>query len=119
MGYSLRTKRIYERKAPEDGLRVLVDRLWPRGMTKAEAALDLWLKDAAPSTELRKWFGHRLDRWDEFRRQYLQELQASAPAQELRALAQMQPVTLLYAARDREHNEAAVLAAFLNEFSGH
>ena len=114
MACNLRTKRIYEPKSPDDGLRVLVDRLWPRGMTKAEAALDLWFKEAAPSAELRKWFDHRLDRWEEFRRRYLIELQTSAQVQNLRALAEKQNITLLYGARDREHNEAVVLATFLS-----
>ena len=113
MGHLLQTKRIYEPKAASDGQRVLVDRIWPRGVTKAAAALDLWLKDIAPSTELRKWFAHRPDRWAEFQRRYFLELGASAAIAELRTLMQAGPVTLLYAARDQDHNEAVALATFL------
>jgi uncharacterized protein YeaO (DUF488 family) len=113
MGYPLQTKRIYESSAASDGVRILVDRIWPRGVTKAAAALDLWLKDVAPSTELRKWFAHRPDRWVEFQRRYSLELGTSASIAELRALADAGPVTLLYAARDQDHNEAVALAAFL------
>ncbi|WP_316251213.1 DUF488 domain-containing protein [Sphingomonas sp. JC676] len=109
----MNTKRVYEPRAGDDGVRVLVDRLWPRGLTKAEAALDLWLKEAAPSTALRKWFGHRPDRWEEFQTRYLVELRTSSAVSQLRDLAQSGPVTLLYAAKDREHNEAIALAAFL------
>jgi uncharacterized protein YeaO (DUF488 family) len=113
MGYALQTKRIYHAKDEKDGQRVLVDRLWPRGVSKAEAALDLWLKGVAPSTELRKWFAHRPDRWTEFQKRYFLELRASTAIEELRALAQAGSVTLLYAARDEDHNEAAALVAFL------
>lgn len=113
MGYPLQTKRIYEPKATNDGVRILVDRIWPRGVTKAAAALDLWLKDVAPSTDLRKWFAHRPDRWAEFQRRYFLELRTSAAITELRTLMRAGPVTLLYAARDQEHNEAMALAAFL------
>jgi uncharacterized protein YeaO (DUF488 family) len=113
MGCTLRTKRVYEPKTDDDGLRVLVDRLWPRGLSKVEAALDLWPKDVAPTTELRRWFAHRLDRWDEFQQRYLLELRSSAAVSDLRALATAKPVTLLYGARDERHNHALVLAAFL------
>ena len=106
-------KRVYEPKTESDGLRVLVDRLWPRGLAKARAAVDLWLKDAAPSTELRKWFAHRPDRWDEFQRRYLLELRASSAIEQLRAISRDGPVTLLYGARDGDHNEAVALALFL------
>jgi uncharacterized protein YeaO (DUF488 family) len=109
----VRIKRVYEPKADDDGLRVLVDRLWPRGLTKAKAALDLWLKDAAPSTELRKWFGHQPERWPEFQRRYRRELEASQAVSRLRSLVGTGTVTLLYGARDRIHNEAVVLASFL------
>ena len=114
MHHAVYTKRIYEAKAAKDGLRVLVDRLWPRGVSKAEAALDLWLKDAAPSTELRKWFAHRPDRWDEFRRRYVRELQSTTAIQQLRELSQKGAVTLLYGAKDKEHNEAVALATLLD-----
>ena len=113
MNHPVQTKRIYQPKAASDGQRVLVDRIWPRGVSKAAAALDLWLKDVAPSTELRKWFAHRPYRWVEFRRRYFLELGASAAMAELRALTQAGPVTLLYAAKDTDHNEAVALAAFL------
>jgi len=113
MLFPVHTKRIYDGRAESDGLRVLVDRLWPRGITKADAALDLWLKDVAPSTELRRWFDHRADRWAEFRKRYYQELAGSPAVRQLRALTCKQSVTLVYAAKDREHNEAIVLAEFL------
>ncbi len=112
---AVRTKRIYDPPAPDDGLRVLVDRLWPRGVSKAEARLDLWQKDVAPSTELRKWFDHRPDRWAEFERRYRLELQDAPAMRDLVALAEKGPMTLLYGARDREHNEAVVLAACIGQ----
>ena len=112
-GAGPRIKRIYAPKAPDDGVRVLVDRLWPRGISKRRAALDLWLKDAAPSTVLREWFGHRPERWAEFQRRYREELRDSAAVEQLREISRAQRVTLLYAARDEEHNEAAALADFL------
>jgi len=103
-------KRAYAAPSAEDGVRVLVDRLWPRGLAKTEARIDRWIKDLAPSTELRKWFGHDPARWDEFRRRYQAELAGRAALmQELRALARQQPVTLIFAARDEAHNEAVVL----------
>src|SRR5690348_1529560 len=107
---ALKIKRVYEPAAQEDGTRILVDRLWPRGLTKEKAAVDLWLKDIAPSTELRKWFAHDPAKWEEFRKRYLKELKANKEAvgvlkQELKN----GPVTLVYAARDQEHNEAEVL----------
>ncbi len=103
-------KRVYEPAAPEDGMRVLVDRLWPRGLRKADAAIDRWMKDIAPSTELRQWFGHDLERWPEFRRRYTTELQQQAAAvDELRELARGGRVTLVFAAHDEAHNDAVVL----------
>jgi uncharacterized protein YeaO (DUF488 family) len=105
-----RVKRAYAAPSADDGVRVLVDRLWPRGLSKAEARIDRWTKDLAPSTELRKWFGHDPVRWDEFRRRYRAELAGKAALmEELRALARGQPVTLIFAARDEAHNEAVVL----------
>jgi uncharacterized protein YeaO (DUF488 family) len=87
-----------------------VDRLWPRGLTKADAAIDRWLKEVAPSTELRRWFGHDPERWREFRRRYAIELkQHTAELDEIRELAHKGPVTLLYGARDEQHNDAVVL----------
>jgi uncharacterized protein YeaO (DUF488 family) len=109
-----RTKRIYEAAERGDGFRVLVDRLWPRGVSKADAKLDLWLKDVAPSNELRRWFGHRADRFDEFRSRYLAEIEDNAALEELRRLGRThETVTLLYAARDTEMNQAVVLAEAL------
>ena len=106
----VRLKRAYEPAAEGDGTRILVDRLWPRGVSKADAALDRWLKEIAPSTGLREWFGHDPARWQEFRRRYKQELQQhAAELEELRALARHGTVTLLYGARDEEHNDAVVL----------
>ncbi|MBL1255471.1 DUF488 domain-containing protein [Methylocystis sp. Sn-Cys] len=109
-------KRVYEPPEPEDGARVLVDRLWPRGLTKEKAAVDLWAKDVAPSHELRRWFGHALGRWGEFQARYREELE-SPEAQEqiatLRAMAHKGRVTLLYAAHDEEMNNAVVLRGVL------
>jgi len=110
---NVRLKRVYEPPSPEDGTRVLVDRLWPRGLSKDAAAIDHWMKDVAPSTELRKWFGHDPARWNEFKRRYRSELHAHADALEaLEKLAQG-PITLLYAARDQEHNDAVLLRDML------
>ena len=106
-------KRIYEPPSPADGRRILVDRLWPRGVSKANARLDSWMKDIAPSTELRRWFDHRPERWPEFRRRYIYELKENPALSTLRELAADRPVTLLYAAKDEAHNEAAVLAELL------
>jgi uncharacterized protein YeaO (DUF488 family) len=112
----IRLKRAYEPASPEDGLRVLVDRLWPRGLRKADAAVDRWLKELAPSSELRRWFAHDPARWEEFRRRYRSELAArSALLDELRAAARQRPLTLVYAARDERHNDAVVLRAALND----
>lgn len=106
----IRLKRAYVAAEPDDGARILVDRLWPRGVSKEKAALDEWMKDVGPSTELRKWFGHDPDRWDEFRRRYRDELRGHAEELgHLRALAREGTVTLVFGARDEEHNEAVVL----------
>lgn len=111
---TLRTKRIYDHPAADDGTRVLVDRIWPRGVTKQAAAVDHWLKDIAPSTDLRKWFGHEPERWPEFQQRYRSELEANqAAVGELRALAGKGAVTLLFAARDAERNNAEVIKAYL------
>ena len=103
-------KRAYVTPAPEDGFRILVDRLWPRGLSKERARIDLWLKDIAPSTGLRKWFGHEPARWQEFRRRYRAEVD-NQPEKlaELRALAKRRPITLVYSARDELHNNGVVL----------
>ncbi|MGB9028919.1 MAG: DUF488 domain-containing protein [Acidobacteriaceae bacterium] len=110
----LRIKRVYEEPSKDDGKRILVDRLWPRGLTKEKAKVDLWLKDVAPSNELRKWFAHDPKKWPEFQRKYVEELEAqTAPLATLRHEASQGPVTLLYGARDEQHNEAVVLLDLL------
>jgi uncharacterized protein YeaO (DUF488 family) len=108
---SIALKRVYDDKSPGDGFRVLVDRLWPRGLDKATAGIDLWFKDAAPSPDLRRWFGHDPDRWPEFQRRYRAELNKNEAAlATLRDLAKEHgKLTLLYAARDTAHNHAIVL----------
>jgi uncharacterized protein YeaO (DUF488 family) len=106
----VRLKRAYEQPSADDGMRILVDRLWPRGVRKADIAIDRWLKDVAPSTELRRWFAHDPDRWDDFRRRYKAELSHKKEALvELEGCARKGPLTLVYAARDEDHNEAVVL----------
>jgi uncharacterized protein YeaO (DUF488 family) len=106
----IRLKRVYEPPAPDDGVRILVDRLWPRGLRKADAAVDRWLKELAPSTALRQWFGHDPQRWPDFQDRYRAELADKAELlQELRVLARREPITLLYGARDDRHNQAVVL----------
>ncbi|RJL16645.1 DUF488 domain-containing protein [Paracoccus siganidrum] len=110
----LRLKRAYEPAAPEDGTRILVDRLWPRGRSRQDAALDDWIKEIAPSTELRKWFGHDPARWEEFRRRYRAELRDHGEQLDhIRALARQGTVTLVYGARDGRHNDAVVLREVL------
>lgn len=110
----IRMKRAYERPARSDGYRVLIDRIWPRGVSKDEADLDEWARELAPSTELRRWFGHEPARFEEFRRRYLRELEAhEEKLRELRSRARRQTVTLVYSARDTEHNDAVVLADLL------
>lgn len=112
----IQVKRIYEEPKRSDGFRVLVDRLWPRGISKERAALDLWMKTIAPSSELRRWFGHDAKRWKEFVRRYRAELREhGAELAELRSRARKQPVTLLFGARDIGHNEAVVLREVLEE----
>jgi uncharacterized protein YeaO (DUF488 family) len=107
---NVRLKRAYEPVDAADGTRVLVDRLWPRGVSKVDAVLDQWMKEIAPSTELRKWFGHDPDRWEEFCRRYSEELHQNAELlSQLRSLARQGPVTLVYSAHDEVHNDAIVL----------
>ena len=111
-------KRAYEPAEPADGYRVLVDRLWPRGVSEEDAHLDEWARDLAPSTELRRWFGHDPARFDAFGRRYRDELAAQATKlNELRGRAKGGTVTLVYAAQDTEHNDAVVLAELLREAS--
>jgi uncharacterized protein YeaO (DUF488 family) len=107
-------KRAYEPASPTDGFRVLVDRIWPRGVSKEHAALDLWLKDIAPSTELRKWFDHDPGKWADFKKRYTRELtKLDEPVQLLKQKGKRGTVTLVYGARDEEHNQALVLKAYL------
>ena len=106
----VRIKRAYEPPSPHDGTRVLVDRLWPRGVKKAAAGISQWMKEIAPSNELRKWFGHDPERWEEFRRRYKAELtQKRDLVGQLRDLASKGPLTLVYSAHDEAHNQAVVL----------
>ena len=106
----VRLKRAYEAAEAADGTRILVDRLWPRGVSKQEAALDDWMKDIAPSTELRQWFGHEPSRWAEFQRRYKAELRGhAAELERLRDIAAKGALTLVYGARDEERNDAVVL----------
>jgi uncharacterized protein YeaO (DUF488 family) len=110
----IRIKRVYEAPSPDDGTRVLVDRLWPRGLAKDKAGVDLWLKELAPSTELRKWFNHEPEKWAEFRQRYRQEL-ALQPAAlgRLRELIDSGPVTLLFGAKEERFNDAVALREFM------
>jgi uncharacterized protein YeaO (DUF488 family) len=115
-GVHVAIRRAYEAPTPNDGTRVLVDRLWPRGLSKERAHVNLWLKDVAPSTELRTWYGHDPAKFTAFRGRYLRELEAEpgcAALQQLRELAHKGPVTLVFGARDVEHSEAAVLQDLL------
>ena len=109
-------KRAYAQPTPEDGLRILVDRLWPRGLSKQKAHIDLWLKDIAPSTELRKWFAHDSAKWTEFQRRYRAELKhKQEQLATIRAEATKTRVTLVYGAKDEEHNDAVVLLNLLKK----
>jgi uncharacterized protein YeaO (DUF488 family) len=111
---ALRIKRVYEASAKDDGMRVLVDRIWPRGLSKEQAAIDEWIKEIAPTSALRSWFGHDPQRWPEFRERYFKELGSSADAvSRLADLMSDRTVTLLFAARNTERNNAAVLAEYM------
>jgi uncharacterized protein YeaO (DUF488 family) len=111
---NVKLKRAYEPSADEDGIRILIDRLWPRGISKKNAALDQWMKEIAPSTALRKWFGHDPARWDKFRRRYAEELRQNAGLlDQLRSFARQGPITLVYSAHDELHNDAVVLRDLL------
>ncbi|MBX5456999.1 MAG: DUF488 family protein [Thermogemmatispora sp.] len=118
----IRLKRVYEEAMESDGTRVLVERLWPRGLSRERARIDLWLKDVAPSDELRRWFAHDPQKFPEFRRRYEQELRdqeaARAALAHLLELARRGPLTLVYSARDREHNNAVVLRDLLERSAG-
>jgi uncharacterized protein YeaO (DUF488 family) len=114
----LAIKRVYEEPEKKDGYRVLVDRLWPRGLSREKAAVDLWLKEIAPDESLRKWFGHRAERWEEFRERYRAELENKRDLlEQLRGAAKGRRITLLYAAHDTEHNNARVILEYLEEVS--
>ena len=114
--HDLRIRRVYDPPEPDDGARILVDRLWPRGVKKEEAELTLWLKEIAPSSQLRQWFGHDPEKWDEFKRRYHAELTANhAALDKIRNFLNSGRVTLVYGARDTEHNDAVVLAQYLQE----
>lgn len=114
MAVDVHTKRIYEPPSADDGYRVLIDRIWPRGVSKQNAHLDEWAKELAPSAELRKWFNHQPDRFDGFRERYRAELQAhKEELRRLRRLASERRVTVVYAARDERHSNAAVLSELL------
>jgi len=110
----IRVKRIYDAATDEDGYRVLVDRVWPRGMSKEKASIDEWARDLAPSTALRRWFAHDPERWAQFEARYADELATQREAiAALLARAQAEPVTILYGARDRDHNNAVALRLYL------
>lgn len=110
----IKVKRIYDLPSPDDGKRILVDRLWPRGLKKEEADIDEWMKDIAPSAELRKWFSHDPSKWDEFRERYKKELRQKADLVErIKTLAKKGNVTLLFSAKDIEHNNAVALREFI------
>ena len=106
-------KRVYDAPAPSDGKRILVDRLWPRGITKAKAEIDVWMKSIAPSPELRKWFAHDPAKWQEFEKRYRAELAANPALDELRRTADKENITLLFAAKDVKNNQAVVLKKLL------
>lgn len=110
----IKLKRIYEEPEKSDGFRILVDRLWARGLSKEKAKVDLWLKDIAPSDDLRKWFAHEPEKWDEFRRRYFEELKYKKDSIDaIIEKARISEVTLLYAAKDEEHNNAAALKEYI------
>ena len=110
----IKVNRIYEAADPKDGVRILVDRVWPRGLTKEAARIDLWLRDVAPSTPLRKWFGHDPALWDEFRKRYFAELdQSIGLVEEILTHATKKSITLLFSAEDEQHNNAVALKEYL------
>ncbi len=111
---NIRLKRVYEKPDKDDGLRILVDRLWPRGLTKEKAHVDLWVKEISPTSELRKWFRHDPKKWDEFQERYKTEIRGKDDLLTmLKRRAREGTITLMYAARDEKHNEAVVLKHFL------
>jgi uncharacterized protein YeaO (DUF488 family) len=109
-------KRVYEKPNIDDGKRILIDRLWPRGLTKEKAQIDLWLKEIAPSTELRKWFGHDPSKWNEFKKRYIGELNKNTPViAQLEEQLKIGKVTLVYGAKDEKHNDAVVLKEYFEK----
>ncbi len=111
---AIKIKRAYEPSEKADGFRILVDRLWPRGIKKEDAHFDIWLKEIAPSTELRKWFNHETEKWEEFNKKYSTELKGSPALEELlELLKKHKTITLVYGAKDEQHNQAVVLKEFL------
>lgn len=121
MGKKVTYRRVYDDASPDDGVRVLVDRLWPRGVRKEDAHFDEWMREVAPSTELRRWYGHDPDRYAEFRRKYLAELRDPTrheAVERLKETAGRSKITLLTASHDLEHSQAAVLAHWLNRAEG-
>jgi uncharacterized protein YeaO (DUF488 family) len=112
----IQIKRVYDEPSEADGTRILIDRLWPRGVSKAKAKVDLWLKVIAPSTPLRQWFGHDPGKWEEFKKRYEDELNHNSEAvAQLRAYLAQGIVTLVYGAKDQEHNDAVVLQEYLRK----
>ena len=112
----IRLKRVYEEAARNDGFRILVERLWPRGVSKEKANIRLWAKEIAPSPQLRKWYGHNLARWEEFKKRYWRELKGKQESlEEIRSRAREGTVTFVYAARDEEHNSAMALKDYLEK----
>ena len=118
---AIKVKRVYDSPSPEDGYRVLVDRLWPRGLSEESAHVDLWLRDVAPTAELRKWFGHEIGKWPEFRERYAKELAEHGELLDLVCDIEhhRKTVTILFGAKDQEHNQATVLAEVLKHRRGH
>lgn len=115
----IRLKRVYEPPSKQDGFRILVERLWPRGVSKERASVDLWLKEVAPSPQLRKWFGHRPSRWEPFRKRYWEELERNQdPVKRLKQRIKKGTVTFVYAARDEVHNGAMALKEFFDRHKG-
>jgi len=110
---SIEVKRIYERALASDGRRILIDRLWPRGVSREKAALSEWMKVLAPSDQLRKWFDHDPDRWEEFKRRYFKELDLKDEVEELALTAKTDKITLVYASKDEKHNNAVALREYI------
>ncbi len=114
----LKIKRAYEKNVATDGKRILIDRLWPRGVSKVDAGIDEWLKDVAPSTQLRKWYGHDPEKWNEFRKRYIEELSSPAKKKLLEDIAhdaKHGEVTLIYSAKDTEHSDVKVLEELISK----